>query len=101
MEALTNARGRFRRTFESYDFGATPSDSDLDATESALHSSALIEELMLLSSSTLTGVYHRTRDSGDGRLDELSSALQALLAARKERLVRELEERRRVELERK
>ena len=98
MEALTNARGRFRRTFESYDFGATPSDSDLDATESAL---PLIEELMLLSSSTLTGVYHRTRDSGDGRLDELSSALQALLAARKERLVRELEERRRVELERK
>ena len=100
MEALTNARGRFRRTFESYDFGASP-DSDLDATESTLHSSALIEELMLLSSSTLTGVYHRTRDSGDGRLDELSSALQALLAARKERLVRELEERRRVELERK
>ena len=98
MEALTNTRGRFRRTFESYDFGATPSDSDLDATESAL---PLIEELMLLSSSTLTGVYHRTRDSGDGRLDELSSALQALLAARKERLVRELEERRRMELERK
>ena len=55
---------------------------------------------MFLYSLTLTAVYHRTRDSGDSHLDELSPSLCALLAVRKEHLVREFEERRRMELQR-
>ncbi len=104
LEALTRARGKFRRIFESYDFGASTQDmnsDDLDASETSLLSASLIEELMLLSCSSLSFIYQRTRDSGDSHLDHLSQALQSLLTARKERLKRELEERKRLELERK
>jgi hypothetical protein len=62
-----------------------------------LQSASLIEELMLLSCSTLTSIYHRTRDSGDSHLDHLSSTLKSLLTARKERLLKELEDRKRLD----
>jgi hypothetical protein len=69
---LTTQRNSFRKTFECFDQGSQPMlDADLDTQEKALASTGIIEELMLLASSSLPFVFKRTSQDADHALENL------------------------------